>query len=76
MEEATEEFIKGADYLTPSDDAAIAAMRNAAVSLDEKMNASLLANWYKILTDLKAKEVQEQPEAKDEQEEFLDDLGI
>lgn len=76
MEEATEAFVKSADYLTPSDNAAVTALRNAAVALDEKMNASLLANWYKILTDLQTKGVQEQPQERDEQEEFLEGLGI
>lgn len=76
MEEATEAFVKSADYLTESDQAAVTALRQIAVSLDKKMNAALMGNWYKIYSDLQAKEVQELPEEPDEQEQFLDSLGI
>lgn len=76
MEEATEEFIREADYLTPADQAAVTALRNIAVSLDEKMNAALVGNWYKIYSDLKEREVQEPVEDKDEQEQLLEELGL
>lgn len=77
MTEATEAFVKAAHYLTDSDQAALAALRHAAAALDDKMNASLLANWYKIYSDLSAKEVVEEPhEEQDEQEQFLGELGI
>jgi hypothetical protein len=77
MTAATDAFVKAADYLTESDQAAVTALRQAAAALDEKMNASLLANWYKIYSDLSAKGVQEeQHEEKDEQEQFLEGLGI
>jgi hypothetical protein len=75
MTEATEAFVKGADWLTPDDQAAVTAMRHAAAGLDDRFTASLLAQWRGLYNDLRSRKVQEPTEALDEQDQFLQRLG-
>jgi hypothetical protein len=76
MTEATDSFVKKANWLGNADLAAVAALRLAAFALDSesKLNGTVLAQWYRIYNDLRNRKVEEQPEV-DEQDEFLKGLG-
>lgn len=76
MTEATDSFVKNANWLNDADLAAVAAMRLAAFALDSenKLNGTVLAQWYRIYNDLRNRKVEEPPEV-DEQDEFLKGLG-
>lgn len=76
MTEATDTFVKNANWLGDADQAAVSALRLAAFALDSesKLNGTVLGHWYKIYSDLRNRKVEE-PEAGDEQDEFLKELG-
>lgn len=78
MQEATEAFVKAADWLTEADQAALTALQQMAAALDEpkKFTSSLMAQWYRVYHDLRSKQPAAGPVEKDEQEVFMTELGI
>ena len=78
MKDATDSFRDEATWLDASDDAALTAMEQIAERLDnpKTFSASLMTTWYKIYHDLRNRKVEELPEAKTEQQEFLEELGL
>jgi hypothetical protein len=77
MTEATNDFVKKADWLTEIDQAAVAALYYAADALDaaSRPNGAMLAQWVKIHNDLRDRKVEE-PTTTDDRDVFLEDIGI
>jgi hypothetical protein len=78
MTEATDAFVKGADWLTDDDQAAVAALYYAADALDNatRPNGAMLAQWYRIYGQLRTRKVEEPTQTTDEGDEFLARHGI
>lgn len=76
MTEATETFLKEADWLGPVDEPAVTALRKAAEALDDRFQAALLTQYRGLYNDLMNRKGPGTPEAHTEQDAFLQEIGL